>query len=131
MIHKIQEYHINQSKGNVVNNNTNVSIRQNPGYGMSFEAMLREQLNKNQGLQLSKHARERTVQRGIEVTSEVMDTLNDAVTKAREKGAKDIVIIKQEDVFIVNIPGNVVVTAMSADEVKNNIYTNIDSAVIL
>ncbi len=131
MIHKIQEYPVNKPKSNIVNNNANGSIRPNPGYGMNFEAILREQFNKSQGLQLSKHAKERTAQRGIEVTRDVMNTLNDAVIQAREKGAKDIVIIRQEDVFIVNVPGNVVVTAMSAEESKNNIYTNIDSAVIV
>lgn len=131
VIHKIQEYQINQSKGNAINKNCNGIIKQGPVFGMNFEAMLREQLNKSQGLQLSKHAKERTEQRGIQVTSEVMNTLNDAVVSARKKGAKDILIIKQEDVFIINVPSNVVVTAMSAEESKKNVYTNIDSAVIL
>lgn len=100
-------------------------------YGMNFEAMLKEQLNKNEGLQFSKHAKERAEQRGIEVTNTLMDSLNDAVAKAKSKGAKDIVIIGEKQAFIVNIPNNVIVTTISEKEMKENIFTNIDSAVIL
>ncbi|WP_434084601.1 hypothetical protein [Lacrimispora xylanisolvens] len=33
--------------------------------------------------------------------------------------------------FIVNVPNNTVVTTMSGNEMKENIFTNIDSAVLL
>lgn len=104
-----------------------------PGYGMDFEALLRERLNKTPAkeVQFSKHAKERVEQRGIEVTPTLMDSLNEAVNKAREKGAKDVVIIGPNEAFIVNVPNNVVVTTMSGTELKDNIFTNIDSAVIL
>ncbi|MEG3029949.1 MAG: flagellar biosynthesis protein, partial [Oscillospiraceae bacterium] len=52
---------------------------------------------------------------------------------ARAKGAKDIVVINnsQNNAFIVNVPNNVVVTTMAGSEMKNNIFTNIDSAVLI
>lgn len=70
-------------------------------------------------------------QRGIEVTDSLLSDLNQAVGKAREKGAKDVVVIGQQGAFIVNIPNNVVVTTMTSQEMKQNIFTNIDSAVLL
>ncbi len=70
-------------------------------------------------------------QRGIEVTDSLLNDLNQAVGKAREKGAKDVVVIGQQGAFIVNIPNNVVVTTMTSQEMKQNIFTNIDSAVLL
>lgn len=100
-------------------------------YGMNFEAMLKEQFDKTKSLQFSKHAKERVEQRGIEVTNTLMDSLNDAVARAKLKGAKDIVIIGEKEAFIVNIPNNVIVTTISEKEMKENIFTNIDSAVIL
>lgn len=99
--------------------------------GIGFEQMLQERLQETKEVQFSKHAKERIDQRGIEVTSALMNDLNNAVAKAKQKGAKDVVIIGPKEVFIVNIPNNIVVTTLSGAEMKNNIFTKIDSAVIL
>ena len=102
--------------------------------GVGFEQLLQEriqQTQQTQELQFSKHAKERIDQRGIEMTSTLMNDLNNAVAKAKQKGAKDVVVIGPKEVFIVNIPNNIVVTTLSGAEMKNNIFTKIDSAVIL
>ena len=62
---------------------------------------------------------------------QLMEDMNAAIGKARLKGAKDVVMIGKDAAFIVNVPNNVVVTAISSEEMKDNIFTNIDSAVIL
>lgn len=97
----------------------------------SFEEILKNQIRENKELKFSKHAQERVAQRGIEVTPTLISDLEKAVDKARDKGAKDVAVIGQNEAFIVNVPNNVVVTAMSYLELKNSIFTNIDSAVIL
>ena len=104
--------------------------------GVGFEQLLQEklqqkELQQKEQLQFSKHAKERIDQRGIEMTSTLMDDLNNAVAKAKQKDAKDVVIIGPKEVFIVNVPNNIVVTTLSGAEMKNNIFTKIDSAVIL
>jgi len=99
--------------------------------GVGFEQLLQEKLQQKEQLQFSKHAKERIDQRGIEMTSTLMNDLNNAVAKAKQKGAKDVVIIGPKEVFIVNVPNNIVVTTLSGAEMKNNIFTKIDSAVIL
>lgn len=101
-----------------------------PGYGVDFESLLKQKLEKSE-LKFSKHAMQRAEQRGIEVSESLVESLSGAIEKARAKGAKDVVIIGQKDAFIINIPNNVVITAMSGEEMKQNIFTNIDSAVIL
>ncbi len=99
---------------------------------LSFKAVLDQQLkNESQQLQLSKHAKDRIAQRGIEVDQNVMSSLNNAADLARSKGARDIVMIGKDAAFVVNIPNGVIVTAVSSDELKNNIFTNIDSAVLI
>ena len=65
------------------------------------------------------------------MTDSLIEQLNTSADSARLKGAKDVVMIGREAAFIVNIPNNVVVTAMNGNEMKNNIFTNIDSAVLL
>ena len=104
--------------------------------GTDFQSMLQDQLNKNaagtdETIQFSKHAMQRVEQRGIEITDSFMNDLNTAVSKARDKGAKDMVVIDQNGAFIVNVPNNIVVTAISGSEMKENVFTNIDSAVII
>jgi flagellar operon protein len=96
-----------------------------------FDTILKEQLNQNRGLQFSKHATQRVEQRGIEISESFLDNLNIVVEKARSKGVKDVAVIADKGVFIVNVPNNVVVTTVDKNEMKDNIFTNIDSAVIM
>lgn len=99
--------------------------------GSGFDSVLREHLNKTSGVQFSKHAAARVEQRRIEVTGSFMEHLNQAVEKAQDKGAKNVVIISDRGAFIINVPNKTVVTTMSNQEMKENIFTNIDSAVLL
>lgn len=103
----------------------------NQNSNQNFADILNEKLEKSESLQFSKHSKERIQQRGINVTDSLIEQLNTAADSARLKGAKDVVMIGREAAFIVNIPNNVVVTAMNGNEMKNNIFTNIDSAVLL
>ena len=97
----------------------------------SFNQVLQGYMGEAQSLQFSRHAAERADQRGIEISDSFFNELQSAVDKARLKGAKDVVIISQQGAFIVNVPNNTVVTTMSEKEMKENIFTNIDSAVLL
>lgn len=99
--------------------------------GNSFNEVLKSRIGETDGLQFSRHAAERADQRGIEMSDSFLGQLQSAVEKARLKGAKDVVIISDKGAFIVNVPNNTVVTTMSENEMKENIFTNIDSAVLL
>jgi len=99
--------------------------------GQSFQSILNEQLSKNSPLQFSKHALDRVGKRGIELTDDLLNSLNSAVSKAREKGARDVVIIDTKQAFIVNVPNNMVITTITGREMRENVFTNIDSAVII
>lgn len=97
----------------------------------SFAEMMQARLGRPEGIRFSKHAAQRVQQRGIEVSDRLITELNQAVEKAKSKGARDVVIIAKDGAFIVNVPHNLVVTTMNGTEMKENIFTNIDSAVIL
>ncbi len=99
--------------------------------GASFSSMLEKASGTEKPLQFSKHAVNRMNERGLSFTETLSEELSKAVDKAREKGAKDVVVIGKQSAFIVNIPNNTVITAMDALEMKENIFTKIDSAVIL
>lgn len=103
----------------------------NTGNNVQFAELLQKESDKTQSVQFSKHAAQRVQQRGIEMTDSLLNNLNQAVKKAQAKGAKDVVVIGESGAFIVNVPNNIVVTTMSGAEMKDNIFTNIDSAVLM
>ena len=51
--------------------------------------------------------------------------------KASQKGIRESLVLVDQLAFIVNIPNNAVVTAMQQNETDENIFTNIDGAVII
>lgn len=82
-------------------------------------------------VEFSKHAQQRAEERGIEMTDDLMSQLAYSVSKAQEKGAKNILVLDAGQAFIVNVPQNKVITAISQDEMRDNVFTNIDGAVLL
>lgn len=109
----------------------NAALQKGKPAGSTFAGLMQQEIHKETGVQFSRHAEMRIQQRGIEVSPDMMNSLNQAVAKAREKGAKDTVVIGAQGAFIVNVPNNIVVTTMTEQEMKNNIFTNIDSAVLM
>ncbi len=60
-----------------------------------------------------------------------MERLSNSVEKAQEKGATNILAFDDSRAFIINIPYGRVITTMSQEEMRENIFTNIDGAVLL
>lgn len=82
-------------------------------------------------LKFSKHALARLEDRNIQLSAEQLDRLNDGAGRAGAKGIKDSLVIVDELAFIVNIPNKTVVTAMDSTETNENVFTNINGAVIM
>ena len=103
------------------------------GEESSFSTAFQQELKKAESSQVafSKHAMERAEERGIEVTPTLLDRLTDSVERAQAKGATNILALDRSLAFIINVPNNRVITTMSQDEMKENVFTNIDGAVIL
>ncbi len=99
---------------------------------ISFEEILRgKQADHASELKFSKHASIRLEERNISLTEEQNARLKDGVIKAGEKGIRDSLVMVDSLAFIVNVPNKTVVTAMDQAEQHDNIYTNIDGAVIM
>ena len=101
---------------------------------ISFEAVLNEKLLKEsrvQNVKISKHAQMRLVQRDITIDNFISDKINSIVDKEKLKGSKDILIMSDETAYIVNVPNKTMITVMSKEELKENIFTNIDAVAII
>lgn len=82
-------------------------------------------------LKFSKHAGERLADRNISLTDEQLSRLEEGTKKAEKKGINESLVLLDNMAFIVNIKNNTVVTAMNQQESTEQIYTNIDGAVII
>ncbi len=89
------------------------------------------QLTQGDGLKFSTHAIERIQSRGIKLTPDDMKKLNDAVDKAIQKGSKDTLVLMGENAFVVSAKNKTVITAMDKNQMKENVFTNIDSTVFM
>lgn len=82
-------------------------------------------------LKFSVHAKQRLDKRGIKLDTQAIKQLTNAVNKAEQKGAKDSLILMNDLAFVVNVPNRVVITTVDDKSMKEHIFTNIDSAVIV
>lgn len=104
--------------------------------GLTFQDILNQKKSEEtasdyKDLKFSKHAAGRLVDRNIELTASQVERLSDGTRKAEQKGIKDSLVIVDQLAFIVNVPNNTVITAMDSSEAAQNIFTNIDGAVIM
>lgn len=102
--------------------------------GVSFQDILAQKsLDAALGtsLKFSKHASNRLADRNIELTVDQMERLAEGAQKAGVKGIRDSLVMVDNLAFIVNVPNSTVVTAMDQNQADENIFTNIDGAVII
>lgn len=97
-----------------------------------FAAALRQELSRaGQDVRFSKHAMSRAEERGIEITPGLIDQIKGSMVRAQAKGATNILAMDTEKAFIINVPHGKVITAITQDEMKDSVFTNIDGAVFL
>lgn len=82
-------------------------------------------------LKLSAHAQSRMQQREILVTTQDLEQLGQAVSKAESKGARESLVLMRDKGFIVSVPNRTVITALDQRQLKESIVTNIDSTIIV
>ena len=92
----------------------------------TFGSVLQQQF-----VRFSHHAEMRLQERGIQLKPDQLSQIDTAIQKAQDKGAKDSLILLQNMALIVNIKNRTVITAMDSSSQKDNVFTQIDSAVII
>lgn len=97
---------------------------------LSFQDILEQASGIGKEVRFSKHAASRLSTRNIELTDQQMERLQEGTKKAEAKGIRDSLVLVDSLAFIVNVPSSTVVTAMEQSEAQENIFTNIDGAVI-
>ncbi|MBS1707106.1 MAG: flagellar biosynthesis protein [Armatimonadetes bacterium] len=96
-----------------------------PAGGVDFSAVLADRL------QLSNHAKTRLQSRDLNLDRDQWERVMSGVDKAALKGAKESLVMVDDAALIVSVRNRTVITAVSQQQLKDNVFTNIDSAVIV
>lgn len=97
---------------------------------VDFKEVLKQQLSADT-IKFSSHCQKRLEQNNIQLDQMQLTRLNSAVDKAADKGSRESCVIMEDKVFIVNITSRTVKTVVDGQRMKENVFTNIDSAVIV
>ncbi|HUA47918.1 MAG TPA: TIGR02530 family flagellar biosynthesis protein [Solirubrobacteraceae bacterium] len=95
--------------------------------GPSFQELLDKQAS---SLQFSRHALQRLQQRGIQLDQPTLGRLTEGVQRAAGKGSRDSVVFVDGTAYVVSVANNTVITAVGSEHMRQQVFTNIDSAVI-
>lgn len=119
----------------------NQNVQNTPGSvqakNISFQDILKAKtagealMHAGSTLKFSKHAANRLADRQITLSDSQMARLSDGAQKAGAKGIRESLVLMDQLAFIVNVPSQTVITAMDQTETNENVFTNIDGAVII
>jgi len=106
-----------------ISNKTDVKSKAN------FQQVLDNIKNKDEGFTVSKHASLRMNQ--INFTQDDMKQIEKGFEIAKDKNSKNAVMLLKNVALIASVENKTIITAVEKDRAKDNIFTNIDSVVIL
>lgn len=105
---------------------------QEAGGGESFAQALQQKIEEKRGVEFSKHAMQRLSERSIDLTQgNTLERLNKGVEIAADKGSAETLVLVDRNAFVVSVKNNKVITTIPQEEMIGNIFTNIDSTVIV
>jgi flagellar operon protein len=113
---------------------TATAVSQSPGAGSFADAL--SSAASNQAVTFSGHAQTRLASRQIALTQQDLGKLSNALTRAAAKGSRSSLVLMDSDQggrvgLVCSVPNRTVITAVDAQQLKDNIFTNIDSAMLI
>ena len=83
------------------------------------------------GLHLSTHAMRRLQERNLSIDKDEFAKIQSAVDKLKLKGGQDSLVITSNAAYIIDVPKNTIVTAIDKDSIGENVFTKIDSTILM
>ncbi|SRR6266702_3180739 len=102
-----------------------------PKGGRSRFVALLDEKSQAEEVRFSQHARERLKAREINLSGSDLEKLNGAVEKVAKKGGKESLVLLGDSALVVSIKNRTVVTVLDREKMGGNVFTNIDSAVLV
>lgn len=120
----MKTYNIHQINSRINKNNIKPEKKRNDD---SFQKIL----DNVKDIKFSKHAVKRIDDRDISMDKYDVMKINNAISKAREKGVDQALILMDNKAFIASVKNNTIITSINSEQLKNNVFTNIDGTVIV
>lgn len=117
-------------QGSITHRAAGIKKAVNTAAPVGFVEILNSKMNDGSRLKFSRHAEMRLKTRNIKLSQAQMERMDKAVKRAEGKGVKESLVVVDNMAFVVGIDSKTVITAMDGSEMKENIFTNIDGAVI-
>lgn len=95
------------------------------------ESPFAQVLDQAKGVKFSQHAQDRLKARNISFSNDQLQQLEGAVNSVAQKGGKESLVMMGDAALVVSVKNRTVVTAMDRSQMKGNVFTNIDSAVVI
>lgn len=99
--------------------------------GESFDAVIRKEIESWKGVKFSAHALQRLRARNIRLSADDREKIIRAMDRAQSKGARDSLVLVRTAALVVSVTNRTIVTVLDREEMNGNVFTNIDSAVIM
>lgn len=103
-------------------------------HSSEFKGLLQEideQQPLHNGISLSSHAAKRLQERQIDFDNSEYLKVREAISKLKDKGGKDSLVVTNKAAYIVDVKNNKVVTAVDKSSMNENVFTKIDSTVFM
>lgn len=101
------------------------SLGRPPAAGPTFDDALGD------ALKVSGHAQSRLNSRGIEMDEAAWSRVREGVERAAAKGARESLVLMDDVALVVSVKNRTVITAVDKGSLRESVFTNIDSAVIV
>ena len=98
--------------------------------GESFRSIL-DRTASSGDVRFSAHATARLQSRNIALSNEDVAKINAMTDKAAAKGAKQSLFLLRDVAMVVSVTNRTVITAVDRSSLKDNLFTNIDSAAVI
>lgn len=82
-------------------------------------------------LKLSKHATERMQERNIDISEYEWAQVQNKVSEALQKGVHQPLVVMEQAALVVSAKNSTVITVVDREEMKSQIFTNIDGTIVL
>jgi len=119
--------------------NVDSANKLNKGETSEFKSLLDSNLEKSEslipespkGIHLSTHAMRRLQERNLSLDKDEYAKLQSAIDKLKLKGGQDSLVITSKAAYIIDVPKNTIVTAIDKDSIGDNVFTKIDSTILM
>ncbi|MFH1701058.1 MAG: TIGR02530 family flagellar biosynthesis protein [Candidatus Zixiibacteriota bacterium] len=98
---------------------------------VDFKSTLDEVIQKSANINFSAHARARLHSRGVKLDDAKLEALSKAIDKAEAKGARESLVLSDDAAYVISVTNRTVISAFDKDNLRDGVFTAIDSAVIL